>query len=153
MFSCAARWTSRDVETLAFLDSVRANTLDMDYFTKELIIVIMDAAMNVVLSKIKAEEKALRVLDSMNNAFVNRWNPEDRHKIQVYIEMRYNEYEDVQSEKRGPNQLWPLSHPILKNLLGKEAIGETPRDAVTLTSIAAYYSGRLIAFDEVVRNL
>ena len=105
---------------------------------------IMDAAMNVVLSKIKAEEKALRVLDSMNNAFVNRWNPEDRHKIQVYIGMRYNEYEDVQSEKRGPNQLWPLSHPILKNLLGKEAIGETPRDAVTLTSIAAYYSGRLL---------
>ena len=53
----------------------------MDYFTKELIIVIMDAAMNVVLRKIKAEEKALRVLDSMNNAFVNRWNPEDRYKI------------------------------------------------------------------------
>jgi len=67
--------------------------------------------------------------------------------------IRYNEYDDAQSEKRSPNQFWPLSHHILKNVLGKEAIRETPLDAVTMTSIAAYYSGRLIAFDEVVSKL
>jgi len=153
LFSCADRWASRDAQSPGFLESVRASTVDKDNLTQELLIATMYAAMNVVMRKIEAEDKVFRVLDSMNNAFINRWKPEDRQKVQLLIRIRYNEYEDAQSEKRGPNQLWPLSHHILKNFLGKEMIGETPLDAVTMTSIAAYYSGRLIAFDEVVRNL
>ena len=154
LFSCADRWASRDAQNPGFLESVRANTtVDRDNLTQELLIAIMYAAMNVVMRKIKAEDKAFRVLDSMNNAFINRWKPEDRQKAQLFIGVRYSEYEDAQSEKRGPNQLWPLSHHILRNVLGKEAIEETPLDAVTMTSIVAYYSGRVIAFDEVLSQL
>lgn len=153
LFSCAVRWASLDAEKSEFPESVRADTLDTDRFTKELLIVIMYAAVNVVMRKIRAQDTAYRVLDAMNNAFINRWKPEDRHQIQVNIGIRYNEYEDAQSEERGPNQLWPLSHHILKHLLGKDAIGETQLDAVTITFLANYYSAKLLAFNELVENV
>jgi len=153
LFSCADRWASRYAQNSGFLEWVRVNTVDETNFNQELLIAIMYAAVNVVMTKIKEEDKGFRVLDSMNNVFINRWRPEDRQKMQLFIGVRYNEYEDAQNEKRGPNQLWPLSHHILKNFLGKEAIGETPLDSVTMTSIATYYSSRIVGFDEIVRNL
>ena len=153
LFSCAARWASKFSETPVFLESLGANIVDRDNFSQELLIMIMYAAVNVVMAKINPEDKAFRVLDGMNNAFINRLKPEDREKIKLYIGFRYNEYQDAQNEKRGPNQLWPLSHHILKNLLGKETIGETPLDAVSMTSLARYYSETINVFIKVMGNL
>lgn len=153
LYSCAARWAHRDAETEATLDFVKAKTVDMDYFVKELEIVIMYAAMHVVMRKIKAQDKAHRVLDAMNDAFVNRWNPEERDKIRLYVGFRYGEYESAQSEKTGPSPLWPLSHHIMKNLLGKQTIEETPLDAVAITFLAGYYSATIKGFNGVLGNL
>jgi hypothetical protein len=153
LYSCAARWAHRDAETEASLDFIKAKTINMDYFIKELEIVTMYAAMNAVMGKIKAQDKAHRVLDAMNDAFVNRWNPEDRQKIRLYVGFRYGEYENAQSEKRGPSPLWPLSHHIMKNLLGKETIEETPLDAVTMTHLAGYYSATIIGFNGMLENI
>jgi len=153
LFSCAARWASKDSETLGFLESVGANAVDRHIFSQELLIMIMYAAVNVVMARINPEDKASRVLDAMNNTFVNRWKPEDKQKLQRYVGIRYNEYQDAQKEKRGPNQLWPLSHHILKNLLGKETIAETPLDSVSMTSLAGYYTSTIKALYEVLGNL
>lgn len=153
LFSCAARWASKDSETPSFFESIGVNVVDKRIFRQELLIVIMYATVNIVTARINPEDKASRVLDAMNNAFINRWKPEDKQKLQRYVGIRYNEYQDAQEEKRGPNQLWPLAHHVLKNLLGKETIDETALDAVSMTSLVDYYTSTIKALDEVLGNL
>ena len=129
LFEAACNTVSKDIEnpTLNFLASTRA-TVNKNVFDIELLIVKMYAAMDVVLGQVKSERLATRTLDSMNKTFVNHisnnFKTEDRHSLQQYLTARYKEYTTARKEKRGPNELWPLSQNILKNLLGKEILVE-----------------------------
>ena len=149
LFSYAAQWASRDSETAGFLESVGTTSIDRE----ELLIMIMYAAVNVVLAKIAPEDKAYRVLDAMFDAFVNQWKPEVRKQVRMYVGMRHGEYAEALEEKRGPNPLWPLSHHLLKNILGKETIDETPLDSIRMSFLASYYTKTNLLFLEIVENL
>ena len=149
LFSYAAQWASRDSETAGFLESVGTTSIDR----QELLIMIMYAAVNVVLAKIAPEDKAYRVLDAMFDAFVNQWKPEVRKQVRMYVGMRHGEYAEALEEKRGPNPLWPLSHHLLKNILGKETIGETPLDSIRMSFLADYYTTTSKLIIEIVGDV
>jgi hypothetical protein len=158
LFAAACNTVSKDLEnpTLNFLASTRA-TGNKNIFDIELLIVKMYAAMNVVLGHINSERIATRTLDSMNKTFVNHisnnFKTEDKHFLRQCLTERYKEYTEARKEKRGPNELWPLSQYILKNLLGKETLDEDTQDIQGIMALSIYYTGEVRFFNDFLKNI
>ena len=136
-----------------FLKEFRFNAANKDIFDRELLIVIMCAAVQVIMENTTSEEKSRRVLDSMNNDFINSWKPEDKQSFSRYFTSRYKEYTDARKEKRGLNDLWPLSYLILKNLHGKETINNGMRNLSSIMLLRTYYSCLIEYFGEKMKRI
>lgn len=162
LFACACKSIAEDLDDPAqhIMKSIRAST-NANLFDVELQITILYAAMNAVIDNIKPDDKACRVLDSMNNAFVTfqvnairaAGKRADNQLFRQYLTARYKEYTAARQEKRGPNELWPLSQYILKNLLGKETLDEDTQDIHGITALTIYYSCELIFFNDLLKKM
>ncbi|MFZ3135910.1 MAG: hypothetical protein WA126_00800 [Thermodesulfovibrionales bacterium] len=158
LFACSCKSISEDLENpeLHFLKSIRSTT-NANTFDVELQITIMYAAMTAVMSNAISEDKTYRILDSMNAEFIkfaaNATKTTDKELFRRYLTSRYKEYTVARQEKRGPNELWPLCHYMLKNLLGKETLDDDTQDAYLITAITVYYSGQLLFFNDLLKKI
>jgi len=158
LFSLAFNWALRDGNNKEFLKLVLAENIDESYLIRELIVLNMYAIISVCDALLKNEEFKDSVLNSMHEAyyiFLGKHLGLEEKGIEnerLFLNFRYNEYGDSRKEKRGPNELWPLSHHILKNLHRKEKIEEEPLDAVTMTNVMKYYASLVDLIHKVLSN-
>jgi hypothetical protein len=158
LYSLALNWALRDAKNKDFLKLVLAENIDENYLIRELIVLNMYAIISVCDALLKNGEFKDSILNSMHIAyyiFLGEHLGLEEKEIEnhrLFLNFRYNEYEDSRKEKRGPNELWPLSHHILKNLHRKEKIEEEPLDAVTMTNVMKYYGSLVDLIHKVLRN-
>ncbi|MBZ5555586.1 MAG: hypothetical protein LAO21_23005 [Acidobacteriia bacterium] len=158
LFACACKSMSEDLEKpdLQLLKSIRSTT-NPNTFDAELQVTIMYAAMNAVMTSANSEDKTYRVLDSMNGAFINfvtnAVKTSGKQVFWRYLTSRYAEYTAARQEKRGPNELWPLSEHILKNLLGKETMDDEAKDPYTMMVLSVYYVSQLLFFNDLLKRI
>ncbi len=162
LFHCAKETFLKDLKNLdAHLAPLKAirDRADNNVFDTELVIMILFAAFNVVMENtLYSEDTKFKILDGMHGEFIKAMSQslkptDDKEFYRKYLMSRYKEYSGARNEKRGPNELWPLSQHILKNLLGKETLDDETKDVESIMALSVYYSGNLKYFNNIMQGI
>jgi uncharacterized membrane protein len=160
-FACACEAVFKDLEKPKYdnIKSIRNSSSSTSTFDVELLITVLYAAANSIHENIGSNDKAYKVYDSIYASFVDYLKTVvaktggKNIDGQFYLMSRHKEYDDARQENRGPNELWPLSLHILKNLLGKETVDIKDFSIYDITAIQYYYVTNVRLFNSKLTDI
>lgn len=154
LFVCALKEYEELKDNKKFLKSMELRkSSNQHHFFQEIIVINMFALAQSIQSAFKDQELEYLILDHMNETYFSYLQTELKLEVSIinehkqHLVLRFQEYNNALSEKRGPNILWPLACHMINNLRKEDV-----KDPFAILKLISHYSYLIQYFSMVIVN-